>query len=379
MALRGHSQQGKEMANETVFNTTPVSTLKQYMFFGEQPNAARYDVLVHPIFDKLTDKMQGFFWKPEEVDVTKDNKDYKILTDAQKHIFSKTISYQIVLDSIQSRSPNIALLPFVSIPELEACIETWCFFEQIHNRTYSYILRNVYPNPSELFDSIVLDGHIVQRSQETIKYYNDFLNSSIDYRANGEKNVSLRELKRKMILCVASINALEGLSFYASFACSFAFAEIGLMEGNAKLISLIARDENLHLAITQNILKRWAEGKDDPEMAELIVECLPEIRKLYENIVAQEKDWCEYLFKDGSLLGLNAQILSEYVEYMAGKRMKNLGLKTEYTTKNPLPWTEKYLKTSDVQQAAQEGEITSYVIGGIKQDLSTADFSQFRT
>ncbi|WAX21598.1 ribonucleotide reductase of class Ia (aerobic), beta subunit [Stenotrophomonas phage RAS14] len=365
------------MTQETVFNTTPVTTLNQYMFFGEQPNAARYDVLVHPIFDKLTDKMQGFFWKPQEIDVTKDQKDYKLLSDAQKHIFSKTISYQIVLDTIQSRSPNIALLPFVSIPELEACIETWCFFEQIHNRTYSYILQNVYPNPSELFDSIVLDDNIIKRSEETIKYYNDFLNASIDYRANGEKNISLRELKKKLILCVASINALEGLSFYASFACSFAFAEIGLMEGNAKLISLIARDENLHLAITQNIMKRWAEGKDDPVMAELYVEVLPEIRSLYENIVAQEKEWCEYLFKDGSLIGLNARILSEYVEYMAGKRMKNIGIKTDYGTKNPLPWTDKYLKTSDVQQAAQEGEITNYVIGGVKQDLSTADFSQF--
>lgn len=363
---------------ETVFNTVQVTSNNQYMFFGEQPNLARYDVLVHPIFDKLTEKQRGFFWIEKEIDLTKDHKDYKTLSDTQKHIFSKTISYQIVLDTIQSRSPAIALLPFVSLPELEGCIEAWCFFESIHNRTYSYILQNVYANPSELFDSIVLDENIVERAKNTTKYYDDFLNAANDYRANGEKNISLSELKKKLLLCVVSINALEGLSFYASFACSFAFAELGLMEGNAKLISFIARDENLHLAITQNILKKWSAGQDDPEMQKIYQECLPEIKLIYENIIAQEKEWCHYLFKDGSLLGLNAQILSDYIEYMAGKRMKNIGLKTDFTTKNPLPWTDKYLTSSDKQVAPQEAEQDSYIIGGVKNDIADADFSKYK-
>lgn len=362
---------------ETVFNTVPVTSNNQFMFFGEQPNLARYDVLVHPIFDKLTTVQKGNFWQPEEVDLSKDAKDFKLLSDHQKHIFSKTISYQIVLDTIQSRSPAIALLPFVSLPELESCIEAWCFFESIHNHSYSYILRNIYANPSELFDSVVLDPYIVERAKETTRYYDDFINAANQYRANGEKSVKLRDLKRKLILCVASINALEGLSFYASFACSFAFAESGLMEGNAKIISLIAKDENQHLAITQNIIKKWSGGQDDPEMQELYQDCIEDIRKIYENVIAQEKEWCNYLFKDGALLGLNGQILSEYVEYMAGKRMKNLGLKTDYITKNPLSWTDKYLNIQSMQVAPQESEIISYIVGGTKNDLADADFSKF--
>lgn len=362
---------------ETVFNATPISSPKQFMFFGEQPNLARYDVLVHPIFDKLTTTQKGQFWQPEEFDLSKDMKDFKSLSDSLRHIFTKTLSYQIVLDTIQSRSPALAMLPFVSIPELESCIETWCFFESIHNHSYSYIIRNIYPNPGEVFDSVILDDNIVERAKRTTKYYDDFINASNDYRANGTVNISLRDLKKKFLLCIVSINALEGLSFYASFACSFAFAESGLMEGNAKIISAIAKDENQHLAITQNILKRWSGGQDDPEMFELYNECQDDIIELYHNVIQQEKEWCEYLFKDGAMLGLNAQILSDYVEYMAGKRMKNLGIKTDYPTKNPLSWTDKYLNIASLQVSPQETEIISYVIGGTKNDVADADFSEF--
>lgn len=361
---------------ETVFNMNPDSAKGNYMFFGAEPTIARYDVVTHQIFDKLTAKQKSNFWQPEEVDITKDRTDFKMLTDAQQHIWAKTISYQIVLDTIQARSPSLALKPFVTLPELEACVTAWEFFESIHNYSYSYILRNVYNVPAELLDTIVIDESIKARAKETIKYYDDFLNEGLWYRV-GQPRVSMRELKKKLVLCVASINALEGLSFYASFACSFAFAEHGLMEGNAKEITLIAKDEALHLAITQNILKKWASGEDDPEMAGIYKECLPEIEQIYFNIIEQEKEWCEYLFRDGSLIGLNAAILSDYVEYMAGKRMKNIGIKTSFTTKNPLSWTEKYLTSSDVQVAPQETEITNYVVGGVKNDLADADFGAF--
>jgi ribonucleotide reductase beta subunit family protein with ferritin-like domain len=368
---------------ETVFNTVAQNTKEHYMFFGEQPNIARYDQSVHPIFDKLATKQKGYFWQPEEFDLTKDRNDFKMLTDAQKHIWSKTLSYQIVLDTIQSRSPALALLPFCTLPELEACITAWTFFESIHNYAYSYILRNVYATPADLLDGIVLDESIIERAKGTIKYYDDFIDYANKYRGGAftdhvDDATVLTNLKKKLILCVASINALEGLSFYASFACSFAFAEQGLMEGNAKEISVIAKDEALHLAITQNILKKWASGDDDPEMVALYAEALPQIEEIYINIIEQEKDWCRYLFRDGSMIGLNEKILSEYVEYIAGKRMKNIGIKTKYPTKNPLTWTEKYLTSADLQVSPQEVEQSSYIIGGIKNDIAYADFSNFK-
>ena len=368
--------------SETVFNTVPQNTNKHYMFFGEQPNIARYDVSVHPIFDKLTVRQKSYYWQPEEFDITKDKNDYKQLSESQKHIFTKTLSYQIVLDTIQSRSPSLALLPFCTLPELEACITAWTFFESIHNYTYSYIIRNIYTTPADLLDGIVLDEKIIERAKGTIKYYDEFIDYANKYRGGAFDDQDMAEvmtnLKRKLILCVASINALEGLSFYASFACSFAFAEQGMMEGNAKEISVIAKDEALHLAITQNILKKWSSGDDDPEMKTLYEECIPTIEQIYLNIIEQEKDWCAYLFKDGSMLGLNQKILSEYVEYMAGKRMKNIGLKTNYTTKNPLSWTEKYLTSGDIQVSPQEVEVSSYVIGGVKNDIADADFTEFK-
>lgn len=358
---------------ETVFNTQP-NIGEHYMFFGEQPNISRYDTPTHPIFDKLIDKQMGFFWRPEEFDISKDKNDFKMLSDSQKHIWVKTISYQIVLDSIQGRSPSIALLPFVTLPELETCITWWTAFEGLHNRSYNYVLKNVYAIAGDLLDGIVLDENIKDRAEETVKYYDEFINASNEWRA-GISKLTLRELKKKLLLCIASINALEGLSFYASFACSFAFAEHGLMEGNAKQISTIARDEALHLAITQNIMKKWASGEDDPEMVEIYQESLDEIRGIYETIIAREKIWCDYLFKDGSMLGLNAKILSDYVEHIAGKRMKNIGIKNSYPTKNPLSWADKYLSSGDLQFAPQEVEISSYVIGGIDNDAADCDFT----
>lgn len=361
----------------TVFNTQHTGSTP-FMFFGEEQSIYRIDKLVQPSFDKLARRQKGFFWQPEEIDVTKDQKDFKLLDAGQEHIFTSTLTYQNMLDSVQGRGPDLALLPHASLPELEAFILWWSAMEQTHADSYSYIVRNVYSNPTAVFDQSAINPNIITRAKNTIKYYDDFLDASIKYRAGVGGHLTETELKRKFLLMIVSINALEGLSFYQSFACSFAFAEQGLMVGNSNIISLIARDENLHLAGTQTMLKLWREGKDDPVFKQLYFEEIDQIKAIYENIVQQEKEWSEYLFSRGSMLGLNEQILGDYVEYIAGLRLKNLGIKHDYAVKNPLPWTLNYLNTSDKQVAPQEQEILTYTIGGIKNDLERADFKKFR-
>lgn len=361
----------------TVFNINS-SNKPQYMFFGEDQDIYRIDKLVHPQFDKLARRQKGFFWQPEEIDVTKDKRDFKGLDEGQEHIFTSTLTYQNMLDSVQGRGPDLALLPHTSLPEMEAFILWWSAMEQTHADSYSYLVRNVYSDPTKVFDESIINPNIIARATDTIKYYDDFLMESIKYRA-GISTISEMELKRKFLLMIVSINMLEGLSFFQSFACSFAFAEQGLMQGNANIISLIARDENLHLAATQTMLKLWREGKDDPDFKTLYYQELDQIKAIYENVVEQEKEWAEYLFSKGSMLGLNEQILGEYVEYIAGTRLRNLGIKHDYVTKNPLPWTMKYLGSSDRQEAPQETEKLSYIIGGIRNDLDTAKFGQFRS
>ena len=366
------------------FNKSDVDFTKQFMFFGEQPNVARYDIQRYPIFEKLIERHHGYFWTPQEVSLIQDSIDFKNLSDHGKHIFMANIKFQTLLDSVQGRAPNLALLPFVSLPELETLIETWSFSETMHSRAYTHILRNILSNPSIAFDDIVKNTNIINRAESVTAYYDDLIWYGNIYNALGEGthrvygkkvDVTLRELKRKLVRCVASINILEGVRFYVSFACSFAFAENGVMEGNAKEITLIARDENLHLAITQNIIKKWSSGQDDPEMQELFAEESDIIRMMYEDAIQQEKEWAAYLFKDGSMMGLNDRILHEYVEYIAGKRMRAIGLSNDYSNRNPLSWTDKYLISSDNQVAPQETEITSYTTGGISYDITDDTFS----
>jgi len=366
------------------FNPNPnVDFTKQYMFFGEQPNVARYDVQRFEIFEKIIQKHLGYFWTPEEVNISKDSYDFKQLADHEKFIFIENLSYQTLLDSVQGRSPNLALLPHVSLPELETLIETWSFSETIHSRSYTYILRNILTNPSIIFDNIMKNEKIMDRANAVTSYYDDLMQYSNMFQTFGEGkhklagktyNLSLRELKRKLLLCVASINILEGIRFYASFACSFAFAENDLMEGNAKIIGLIARDETLHLAITQNILKKWSNGDDDPVMQELFNEEIGTITEMYYTAVMQEKDWSSHLFRDGSMMGLNDRILNEFVEYIAGKRMRAIGIKNEYSKKNPISWIDKHLVSSDNQVAPQETEIISYIVGGVVHDVNENSF-----
>ena len=321
--------------------------------------------------------MLGYFWRPEEVSLQKDRADYETLRPEQKHIYTSNLKYQIMLDSVQGRAPGMAFLPYCSLPELEACMEVWSFMEMIHSRSYTYVIKNVYPDPSEVFDTIIDDENILERAASVTAAYDEFLNSAQAYD-NG--TVELKEIKRKLYRAVANVNILEGIRFYVSFACSFAFGELKMMEGSAKIISLIARDENQHLAITQNIINNWRKG-DDPEMKEIVKEEEQWTYGMFNRCVNEEKIWAEYLFKDGSMIGLNDKLLHQYVEWIANKRMKSIGLKPVYdipARNNPLPWTQHWISSKGLQVAPQETEVESYIVGGIKQDVKKDTFSGFK-
>ena len=345
----------------------------------------RFDTIKYPQFDKLTEKELGFFWRPEEIDVMKDSKDFRELTVHEQHIFTSNLKRQILLDSVQGRSPNLALLPLATLPELEVWIETWAFNETIHSRSYTHIIRNVYPNPTEVFDEILSIEPIISCAADISKYYDELIEYSLWYQTLGlgthEVNgktivVDLYELKKRLWLCINSVNVLEGVRFYVSFACSWAFAELKKMEGNAKIIKLIARDENVHLASTQ-ILINILPG-DDPDFARIKEETRDECIAIFHAAAEQEKQWANYLFQDGSMIGLNEKLLCDYVDYILEKRLTAVGLNdSKKTLSNPLPWTQKWIAGADVQVAPQETEITNYVIGGTKQDVDAETFAGF--
>jgi len=362
-----------------VFNTEQVDWLKQPMFFGAEPNTQRFDQQKYPIFEKLNQQQLGFFWRPEEVSLQKDRNDFQQLSDEQKHIFTSNLKYQTLLDSVQGRGPCLAFLPFCSLPELESMLVAWDFSETIHSRSYTYIMKNVYPDPTAVLDTIVETPEIMARAETVTEAYDKFITYAHQYHLN-EKG-TLREMKKLLYLTLINVNILEGIRFYVSFACSFAFGELKLMEGSAKIISLIARDENLHLAVSQNIINNYRRNENDEEMLDIIKECEPLVYEMYDIAVQQEKDWATYLFREGSMIGLNDKLLNQYVEFMANKRMKAIGLKGPYdasATNNPLPWTQHWLNSRGLQNAPQETEIESYVVGGIKQDVETETFKGFK-
>jgi ribonucleoside-diphosphate reductase beta chain len=374
----------------TVFNTEVHDSKKQSMFFGKPLGIQRYDSYKYPVFEKLTTQQLGYFWRPEEVSLQKDRADYQLLRPEQKHIYTSNLKYQIMLDSIQGRGPGMAFIPYCSLPELEACMEVWGFMEMIHSRSYTYIIKNIYPDPSDIFDHIITDERILERAKSVTESYDDFINSAQqwgngnmwkdDFRQSPSSKWEIKDVKRKLFRAVANVNILEGIRFYVSFACSFAFGELKLMEGSAKIISLIARDENQHLAITQNILNKWRSG-DDPEMQQIMKEEEEWLYAMFDKAVNEEKRWADYLFRDGSMIGLNDTLLKKYVEWVANRRMKAIGLKPVYDVaakNNPLPWTQHWISSKGLQVAPQETEVESYVVGGIKQDVKKDTFSGFK-
>ena len=379
-----------EVKGMTVFNTEEVDTKKQPMFFGKPLGVQRYDNFKYNQFENLTKQQLGYFWRPEEVSLQKDRGDYQSLRPEQKHIYTSNLKYQIMLDSVQGRAPGMAFLPYCSLPELEACMEVWSFMEMIHSRSYTYVIKNVYSNPSEVFDKILSDDRILERAASVTESYDTFINYAQewgqgsmwkdDWKASPSSVWTRKDLKRHLYRAVANVNILEGIRFYVSFACSFAFGELKCMEGSAKIISLIARDENQHLAITQNIINNWRKG-DDPEMKEIVKEEEQWTYSMFDRCVNEEKLWAEYLFQDGSMIGLNDKLLYQYVEWIANKRMKSIGLKPVYdipARNNPLPWTQHWISSKGLQVAPQETEVESYIVGGIKQDVKKDTFSGFK-
>ncbi|MGX2973907.1 class Ia ribonucleoside-diphosphate reductase subunit beta [Ursidibacter arcticus] len=372
----------------TTFSQHKNNQLEEPMFFGQNVNVARYDQQKYEIFEKLIEKQLSFFWRPEEIDVSQDRIDYQGLPEHEKHIFISNLKYQTLLDSIQGRGPNAVLLPICSIPELETWIETWSFSETIHSRSYTHIIRNIVNDPSIIFDDIVENEEIQKRARDISTYYDELVLDAQLYQIFGEgefnidgqkRQVTLYELKRKLYLCMQSINALEAIRFYVSFACSFAFAERKLMEGNAKIIKFIARDEALHLTGTQHILNLMAYGKDDDDFMQIAQECREQSFQLFMDVVQQEKEWAKYLFKDGSMMGLNETILCQYVEYIANIRMNAIGLGTPFPTKsNPIPWINAWLVSDNVQVAPQEVEVSSYLVGQIDANINVEDFDDFK-
>ncbi|WP_316676264.1 class Ia ribonucleoside-diphosphate reductase subunit beta [uncultured Tolumonas sp.] len=372
----------------STFSKQPNDARKEPMFFGQTVNVARYDQQKYEVFERLIEKQLSFFWRPEEVDVSQDRIDYQALPPHEQHIFISNLKYQTLLDSIQGRSPNVALLPLVSLPELETWIETWAFSETIHSRSYTHIIRNITNDPAIIFDDIVANEQIIKRAEDIAGYYDELIELTQYWQLLGEGThlvngktvvVSRRELKKKLYLCLMSVNALEAIRFYVSFACSFAFAERELMEGNAKIIKMIARDEALHLTGTQHMLNILREGSDDPEMAEIARELHHECFELFKTAAEQEKEWAAYLFKDGSMLGLNKDILCQYVEFITNVRMQAVGLPLAFDAdrQNPLPWINTWLNSDNVQVAPQEVEISSYLVGQIDAEVNPDDLGDF--
>lgn len=372
----------------SIFNKKISDTLVQPMFFGDSVNIARFDKQKFEIFEKLTEKQLSFFWRPEEIDVSKDRIDFAKLLPNEKHIFISNLQYQILLDSVQGRSPIIAFLPIVSLPEVENWIETWSFSETIHSRSYTHIIRAIVNEPGVIFDDIMKTDEIIQRAESVSKHYDELIKYTQAYLLHGtgkltiqeELSIDLYRLKKQLYLTIMSVNILEAVRFYVSFACSFAFAERKVMEGNAKIIKMIARDEALHLTGTQYMLNLMSDGKDDPDMQKIAKECEDEVITMFREACEQEKDWAEYLFCDGSMIGLNAQILKQYLEYITNIRMKALNLDPIFDEcTNPLPWINHWLDSDNVQVAPQETEITSYLVSAIDNTLDEqdSDFNAF--
>ena len=373
----------------STFNQTPNNALKEPMFFGQNVNVSRFDQQRYPFFEKLTERQLSFFWRPEEIDATQMMGEFNSLTENEQHIFISNLKYQTLLDSVQGRSPNVALLPLVSLPELETWVETWSFFETIHSRSYTHIIRNSFTNPADILDDIVKNNYIVARAKDIAKYYDDLILKTQLYQAEGIGNytinnenitINLRELKKSLWLCMNSIYALEAIRFYVSFACSFAFGERELLDANARIIKLISRDEALHMSGTQFIINTWKKGEDDPEMAEIIEETQEDGRQIFLDAMQQEIKWADYLFEKGSMLGLNKEILIDYLKYISAQRLEAAGFKIDFNhpSSNPIPWINNWLNSDNVQVAPQEVELTSYLVGQVNSNIDINNFKDFQ-
>lgn len=378
----------------TVFNTQKVDVLNEPMFFGSGLGLARYDIQRHKVFEELIEKQLSFFWRPEEVNLMLDSAQFNKLPQFQQDIFTNNLKYQSLLDSIQGRAPSAVLMALISDPSLDTWVATWTFSETIHSRSYTHIMRNLYTDPSKVFDEIVLDEAIMKRAESIGKYYDDVLvktreweNAKEIFKCFSENEYDLdaysnslmhmeeckHDLMKSLYLCLHVINALEAIRFYVSFACTFNFHKnMEIMEGNAKIMKFIARDEQLHLKGTQYIIRQLQSGTDGDEWVQIAKECEQEAVDIFMEVNSQEKEWAAHLFKDGTCPGINTQSMCAFVDYLSVSRMKQCGLPcpiTDAPTKHPYPWIREYLNSDLVQAAPQEVEISSYLVAQIDNDV----------
>lgn len=387
----------------TVFNKEQVDILNEPMFFGSGLGIARYDIQRHKQFEELTEKQLSFFWRPEEVNLMTDSAQYNKLPEHQQNIFIDNLKYQSLLDSIQGRAPAAVLASLVSDPALDTWIQTWTFSETIHSRSYTHIMRNLFADPGKIFDEIVLDKDIMARAESIGVLYDDVLVKSRHWE-NAKEQVAFhsregrdydcyseaaeleahckRELMKSLYLCLHSINALEAIRFYVSFACTFNFHKnMEIMEGNAKIMKFIARDEQLHLKSTQYIIRALQNGEDGDEWVQIAKECEREAVEIFMDVNHQEKEWAVHLFRNGGLPGLNVEVLSDFIDYLTVSRMRAAGLPCDIilkSTRHPIPWIREYLNSDLVQAAPQEVEISSYLVAQIDNDVDANVLTGFR-
>jgi ribonucleoside-diphosphate reductase beta chain len=338
--------------------------LKRKMFLDpEGPvTVQRFEEVKYPKIAKYEELARGFFWVPEEISLTKDKMDHKDASDAVKHIFTSNLLRQTALDSIQGRAPNQVFSPVISIPELEALVSNWSFFEtNIHSKSYSHIIRNVYGVPKEEFNKIHDTAEIVSMAANIGCYYEDL--HILNCRKELGEEIPLRDHKRAIWLALHASYALEALRFMVSFATSLAMVENKIYIGNGNIISLILQDELLHTEWTAWLINNVT--KDDPIFLELEEECVAEVYAMYMSVIEEEKEWAEYLFKLGPVIGLNAAILKDFVDHTAFIRLKDIGIKyaEEHPRSSPIPWFNKHVNINKKQTALQENESTNYVIG----------------
>ncbi|QBQ78512.1 ribonucleotide reductase class Ia beta subunit [Escherichia phage vB_EcoM_KAW1E185] len=384
----------------TVFNTSPVNILTEPMFFGSGLGLARYDIQRHRVFEELIEKSLSFFWRPEEVNLMMDAAQFNKLPQYQQDIFTNNLKYQSLLDSIQGRAPSAVLMSLISDPSLDTWVATWTFSETIHSRSYTHIMRNLYTDPSKVFDEIVLDKAIMKRAESIGRYYDDVLVKTREYQnavedyegilSEGFRKEELgkvvectkRALMKSLYLCLHVINALEAIRFYVSFACTFNFHKnMEIMEGNAKIMKFIARDEQLHLKGTQYIIRQLQLGTDGDEWVKIAQECEQEAVDIFMEVNRQEKDWAVHLFKDGDVPGLNTNSMWSFIDYLTVSRMKQCGLPcpiTDAPVKHPYPWIREYLNSDNVQSAPQEVELSSYLVAQIDNDVDDKVMMSFK-
>jgi ribonucleoside-diphosphate reductase beta chain len=344
--------------------TTKTDYLNRKMFLDPEGPVTiqRFEEVKYKKIVDFEQTARGFFWVPEEVSLTKDANDFKDASDAVKHIFTSNVLRQTALDSFQGRGPTQIFLPVVSLPELEALMLNWGFFEtNIHSRSYSHIIRNIYNVPKEVFNTIHDTQPIISMASSVGLYYDTL--HRINCRKEIGEVVTEHEHIKAIWLALNASYALEAFRFMVSFATSLAMVENKIFIGNGNIISLILQDELLHKGWTAYLINQVV--KEDPRFAKVAEECREEVYKLYMDVIREEKDWATYLFKFGPVIGLNANILNDFVDYTAAGALKDIGIKYQSPApkSTPIPWFNKHTDTSKKQTALQENESTNYVIG----------------